>query len=98
MNARSIIEAQDKPATNGEAGSLEKFIEKPEFKRELVWRNVILMLILHSSGFYAALLALKVRWATIWWAYALILMTSFGIQVEYKLGYKGNSDIRETRI
>ncbi|CAG2178905.1 unnamed protein product, partial [Oppiella nova] len=52
------------------------------FKREWVWRNIILMLIVHLSatnGFFLAIYT--VSWKTFLFTYFLTLCCSFGIQV-----------------
>ena len=55
---------------------------KTPYKRELVWRNIILMVILHLSALYGLYLAITVvQFKTIMFLNFIAFFSSFGIQV-----------------
>ncbi|XP_054155192.1 acyl-CoA Delta(11) desaturase-like [Oppia nitens] len=55
-------------------------VVKP-YKLELVWRNIILMAIIHISGLYGAYLTIRgVKVQTVIFTYVIALMSSMGIQ------------------
>ncbi|CAG2180064.1 unnamed protein product, partial [Oppiella nova] len=54
---------------------------KPEYKLELVWRNVILMIIVHLSGLYGLYLGMFfAQPTTVYFMFFVALLSSFGIQ------------------
>ncbi|CAG2168631.1 unnamed protein product, partial [Oppiella nova] len=54
---------------------------KPEYKLELVWRNVILMIIVHLSGLYGLYLGMFfAKPTTVYFMFFVALLSSFGIQ------------------
>lgn len=55
--------------------------EKP-FEVQYVWRNIFLMAFLHISGLYGLyLILMRAKLFTIYFVYALGLMSSMGVQV-----------------
>ena len=62
---------------------------KPEYKLELVWRNIILMIIVHLSAVYGLYRGVfYAKPLTIYFMYLLGLLSSFGVQVCHQYVYK----------
>ena len=55
---------------------------QPPFKIQIVWRNVIIMAVLHSLAIYAYMIGIiHAKWQTWLFAYLLGLASSIGVQV-----------------
>lgn len=53
--------------------------EKPTYHHEIVWRNVILMTLLHIMALYSLLLIPQAQILTLLWAYLCFLVTALGV-------------------
>ncbi|XP_029454817.1 stearoyl-CoA desaturase 5 [Rhinatrema bivittatum] len=65
----------------GEGRSEAEVGERGEggYRQEIVWRNVILMTLLHLGAVYALLLIPKAQLLTLLWAYLCFLVTALGV-------------------
>ena len=66
---------------SGKADAGTQPVDRP-FKLELVWRNVILMALLHILALYGINVAIfKAKWATIVFVHCIAILSSMGVQV-----------------
>ncbi|XP_075462439.1 stearoyl-CoA desaturase 5 [Ascaphus truei] len=69
------IEASD----TGPEGAVEVKERKPTYLHEIVWRNVILMTLLHIGAVYSLALIPQAQILTLLWAYLCFLVTALGV-------------------
>ncbi|XP_017494793.1 PREDICTED: acyl-CoA desaturase-like, partial [Rhagoletis zephyria] len=58
----------------------ERDFKPTPYKRELVWRNIIALLVMHIIGIYAFCLIPSAKLWTMWWGYAVLLLATVGVQ------------------
>ena len=59
-----------------------QMMEQKPFRVQYVWRNIILMTLLHIAALYGLyLIVFRAKLATVFFLYALGLMSSMGVQV-----------------
>lgn len=55
-------------------------ISQQPYKRQLVWRNIFALSIIHITGLYAFVLLPSVKVETVFWAYLVMIAATIGVQ------------------
>lgn len=58
----------------------ERDFKPTPYKRQLVWRNIIALLVMHIVGLYAFCLIPSCKLWTMWWGYGIMLLATVGVQ------------------